>query len=137
MARWWLRAVAIWLAILLLAIGNGLLRESVLIPNLGRTAGLVASGLLLSALVALVALASIRWLRPATMREAWQQRLLWLVLTLVFEFGFGRWRGKPWSELLEAYTFSGGNIWPLVLLVIVVAPPIAWRLRGRRIPRSW
>jgi hypothetical protein len=38
---------------------------------------------------------------------------------------------KSWAELLQAYTFRDGNIWPLVLLVTVLAPVLAWRLRPR------
>jgi hypothetical protein len=56
---------------------------------------------------------------------------MWLVLTLAFEFAFGRLlQHKPWPELLEAYTLKGGNIWPVVLIIIVLAPFIAARLRG-------
>jgi len=32
--------------------------------------------------------------------------------------------------LLEAYTFKDGNIWPIVLLVTLVAPLLAVRLRA-------
>jgi hypothetical protein len=49
---------------------------------------------------------------------------------VAFEFTFGRLvQGKPWPQLLEAYTFKDGNIWPLVLLVTTLAPWIAARLR--------
>lgn len=29
--------------------------------------------------------------------------LVWLILTLMFEFGFGLYRGSSWSDLLGAY----------------------------------
>ena len=45
------RAVAIWVLILVLAMGNGLLRQTLLVPRLGAVAGLLASGLLLCALI--------------------------------------------------------------------------------------
>jgi hypothetical protein len=54
----------------------------------------------------------------------------WLVLTLVFEFSFGLLRGVLPTEILAAYTFKGGNIWPLVLLVTAAAPWLAAKLRG-------
>ena len=54
-----------------------------------------------------------------------------MVLTLVFEFTCGRsLQHKSWPELLKAYTFKGGNIWPVVLIIIVLAPFIAAKLRG-------
>lgn len=129
----WARAVAAWLAILGLAIANGALREMLLLPALGRTPALVASGVLLSAVILLVAFAGIRWLRPASARAAWQLGMLWLALTLVFEFSFGGLvQHKSWAEMLQAYAFRDGDIWPLVLLVTLVAPVLAWRVRLAR-----
>ena len=58
-----LKALVLWLAILALAIANGLLREKILIPSLGSTTGLVSSGILLSAGVLLVAWAGAPWSR--------------------------------------------------------------------------
>jgi hypothetical protein len=58
---------------------------------------------------------------------------VWLVLTVAFEFVFGRLvMGKSWSALLGAYTFEGGNLWPLVLAVVLLAPPLAAHVIGRR-----
>jgi hypothetical protein len=54
----------------------------------------------------------------------------WLVATLIFEFSFGLLSGKTLGEILAAYTFKGGNVWPLVLLVVALAPWIAGKLRG-------
>lgn len=125
-----LKALALWLAILLLAIANGALREAVLLPALGSTAGLVASGTLLCLLIFLVALVSVRWLGAASSRQAWFVGWFWLVLTIAFEFGFGALvQHKPWPEMLAAYSFEGGNIWPLVLGVTLVAPASARALR--------
>lgn len=131
-ARTWTRAVLVWALILACAILNGGLRESVLVPALGRSAGLVASGLLLSAIVAAVAFASIRWMGATRRSTAWGIGSLWLLATLAFEFGFGAGvQHKSAAELLQAYTFRDGNLWPLVLAVVFVAPATAWHLRGR------
>lgn len=129
----WTRAVLAWLAILVLAVLNGAAREALLAPILGRTPALVASGLLLSALILLVAFAAIGWLQPVSVGAAWELGLLWLLLTLLFEFAFGAFvQHKSWPEMLQAYTFRDGNIWPLVLLVTMLAPVLAWRLRLAR-----
>lgn len=125
-----LKALMVWIAVLVLAIVNGALREGVLVPKLGTTPGLVLSGLLLSALIIAVAYVALPWLDARRVAELVGVGLGWLVLTLVFEFSFGMWQGKSWPVLLEAYTFKGGNIWPLVLVVTALAPYIAARLRG-------
>ena len=131
----WLKAVLLWLAILVLAMLNGLLREAVLIPRLGRFEALVASGLLLSLLILLVAVIGAPWYgTPGP--NPWTIGALWLALTLSFEFGFGRLvQQRPWPELLAPYTFRGGNLWPLVLAVTAAAPRLAaWARRTGREP---
>lgn len=124
------KSLMIWCGILVLAIVNGVLRESVLVPLLGVTAALVLSGVLLSALILGVAYLSLPWLKIRRPLELWLVGLGWLALTLVFEFSFGLWQGKSWPELLNAHTFEGGNLWVVVLAVTALAPRLAARLRG-------
>jgi hypothetical protein len=124
------KAFALWLAVLCCAVLNGLLREAILIPALGKTAGLLFSGLLLSALILVVTYLTVPWLRPVRLQQLVGIGLGWVALTLLFELAFGLFQGKTWPNLLEAYTFKGGNVWPLVLLATGAAPYIAGRLRG-------
>jgi hypothetical protein len=127
----WLKALTLWLAILLLAIINGTLREKALIPALGQGPGLVASGAILSACIFLVAWAGAPWYGAVPSQRWLLIGGFWLLLTLVFEFSFGRLaEHKTWAELMEAYTFKGGNIWPLVLLATFIAPWLAAKVRG-------
>jgi hypothetical protein len=114
----------------MLAVFNGALRETVLIPRLGTTAGLVLSGLLLSVLILAVACLSLPWLGARCFVELIGIGLGWLTLTLVFEFSLGLWQGKSWQVMFEAYTFQGGNIWTIVLVVTALAPYLAAKLRG-------
>ena len=125
------KAIVIWFVILVLAIVNGTLREAVLIPALGNAPGLILSGALLSAVILAVAYISLPWFGPARAEIYIALGLSWLCLTVGFEFTFGHTiQGKPWSVLLDAYTFKGGNIWPVVLLVVATAPFIAAKARG-------
>lgn len=125
-----IRAFAAWLIILLLAVLNGALREGMLIPRLGARAGLVMSGLLLSGLVLATTWLLLPWIGARTQSQQLALGLGWLVLTLAFEFSFGLLRGRPLSEILSAYTFKGGNLWIVVLLVTAASPWLAARLRG-------
>lgn len=125
-----LKALIVWAGILVLAVANGALREGVLVPKLGTPLGLVLSGLLLSLLILVVAYLSLPWLETRRPMHLLCIGLGWLALTLIFEFTFGLWQGKAWPVLLEAYTFKGGNIWPIVLGVVAVAPYVAAKLRG-------
>lgn len=125
-----LKTLAVWLAILLLANLNGLLREFALAPALGPAGARLASGLLLCAIIFLAACLAAPWLGRAGAAQWWGTGALWLGLTLAFEFGIGYAQHQDLSKLLEAYTFQGGNIWPLVLLAALVSPWLAARARG-------
>ena len=127
-----IKSLVAWLIILGLAVLNGALRETVLIPFLGKTSGLALSGILLSLLVALVSYAFVRLSHGVTILQGLSVGASWLCLTLVFECSFGRYvQHKSWTELLDAYTFKDGNIWPVVLLVTLLAPSAAVLLQER------
>jgi hypothetical protein len=120
------KSLLAWLAILCLAVANGALREAVLIPALGKAGGLVASGVLLCILIVVVAGIFVRLVPGVGVSNAVRIGVLWLCLTVVFELGLGRLvQRKSWNELLAAYTFEDGNIWPVVLLATLLAPLLA------------
>lgn len=125
------KAFAVWLGILVLAIINGTLREAILIPALGKPSGLMLSGVLLSGFILAVAYFALPWFGRMAAAGYAVIGIGWLGLTLAFELTFGRIiQGKPWPQLLEAYMFRDGNIWPVVLLVVAVAPYVAAKIRG-------
>jgi hypothetical protein len=125
-----LRALLIWFGLLALAVANGGFRETVLIPRLGPEVGRVASTIMLCAAVFIATYLTVRWIHPLNRRDAFLIGFAWLALTLVFEFGFGRVRGKPWTELLADYNVLKGRIWVLVLVTTAMAPFLAARARG-------
>lgn len=125
-----LRALLVWLLLVLVAIANGVLREAAFTPRWGAAAAHVASSLLLATLIFAVAWLTIGWIAPATARQALWVGGAWLLLTVGFEFGFGRWRGKGWDVLLADYDVTRGRIWLLVLVTTALAPWLAGRLRG-------
>jgi hypothetical protein len=124
------RALAIWIVLLLCAIGNGAFREAVLTPRLGAVVAHVLSTLMLSAIVILLAIASVAWIGPRSGGDAILIGLLWLVLVLTFEFLAGHYLfGNPWERLLADYNVLEGRIWPLVLVATFFAPLIAYGVR--------
>ena len=126
-----LKALALWLAILAFAMLNGAVREGLLIPALGSFGAFIASGALLSACIFAVAWLAAPWYGRLSSTHWLLIGLFWLALTLVFESGFGRLvQGKSWSDLWGAYALTGGNIWPLVLVVVLLSPWLAARSRG-------
>ena len=55
--------------------------------------------------------------------------VMWLALTLIFEFTmvlvFMR---KPLSEALQSYNIFQGELWPLVLIFILIIPAVFYKL---------
>jgi hypothetical protein len=122
---WW-RTTGLWLLILACAVLNGALREGLLRPGLGGAIALPLSGLLLMLCILALTFWLLPHLGPLRPAQGWAIGLYWLVLTLTFEFGLGHFvQGRSMAELLAAYTFAAGNLWPLVLLATLLAPPSA------------
>ncbi len=127
------RAILIWLALLAVAIANGGLRETVLVPWLGRALAQAASTLMLSGLIAVIAWFAVPWIAPRGVEEAWAVGVGWVALTLAFEFLGGHFLfGKSWTELTVDYNLLAGRIWVLVLVVTLLAPVIAFT-KGTRV----
>jgi hypothetical protein len=86
--------------------------------------------LILCGLIALLSWTTIGWIHPTTAGQAGAVGVLWLALTLAFEFGFGHFvEHQTWTELLADYDVFGGRIWVLVLLTTTTAPYFAARAR--------
>ena len=120
------RGVVIWLGLLLLAIVNGGIREAVMITRIGESAGHAVSSVTLSAAILIVSWFAVDWIGPASRSEAWRVGILWLALTLSFEFIVGHYVfGNSWERLLADYNVLQGRLWVLVLIATVCAPVIA------------
>jgi hypothetical protein len=125
------RALAVWLGILLLANLNGAVRELWLIPAMGQIPGRALSTVVLSVLVFLITWLTVGWIRPVSTGDAMLIGVVWLLLTLGFEFLVGHYVfHKPWAELTEDYNVARGRIWPLVLVVVLFAPLWTARIKG-------
>jgi hypothetical protein len=126
-----LRSLLAWLCLMVIAIGNGALREVLLVPRLGAGAAHVVSTVLLALMIVTVALVAIPWLAPASVAQALVIGSVWLGLTLAFEFGFGHWvADKPWRELFQDYNLLAGRVWAFIPFVTAVAPAFAAKVRG-------
>lgn len=125
----WLKAFAVWAAILAVAVLNGALRDFAVSPLLGAFAGRLASGVVLCACIVLAAWLAIPWFGAQSVARYWAVGTFWLLATLAFETGISMAQGRDFRELFQAYTFESGNIWPLILVTTLVAPWLAARVR--------
>lgn len=72
----------------------------------------------------------IRLWPPVSSSQAGSIGLIWVALTVTFEFGMGGFiMHRPWTHLLHDYNLAAGRVWPLLLVWIGLAPFIFYRLR--------
>jgi hypothetical protein len=119
-----------WVPMVPIAIANGAVREAWYGKRVAElrahqisTASCI---LLLGAYIWVV----IRLWPPESVEMAIAVGLMWLVLTVAFEFLFGRYVARhSWSRLLRDYNVLAGRIWLLVLIWVAIAPYLFVRLQ--------
>ncbi|MEZ5570247.1 MAG: hypothetical protein R3E54_18240 [Halioglobus sp.] len=125
-----LRAAIVWFGIACLAVCNGLLRDSLLVPALGERTALSVSGLLLSGIVFGVTWLAFRFLGARLSRRAYLMiGAQWVCMTLLLDSALGGLRGQTWREFLQVFDVSAGNLFVLVLLASLLAPLTVARIK--------
>jgi hypothetical protein len=125
------KATIVWLMFAVIAIMAGAMRVTLLVPWLGEQTAHVVGTIFGSALIFSACLATIHWLRLESNREAWMVGILWLLVTVCFEFLFGHYvMNHTWTKLLADYDIFRGRIWILVLFLQLVSPALASKIRG-------
>ena len=118
-----------WLLMPIIGIINGLIRQYGYSNDLGELRAHQVStvtGIILFGLY--VWILSLRWKIQSSV-EAIIVGIIWLTLTVAFEFLFGHYVIKhPWSRLLHDYNVCEGRLWLLVLLWITIAPYVFYKL---------
>lgn len=127
------RAAVVWLLLLLIAVGAGALRTTLLAPRLGEQKAHIVGTLVVVAIFSGVIWFAAGWLSPARDRAALLGiGVTWLAATVVFEFGFGHYvMGHSWDRLLADYNLFAGRLWLLVLLTILLMPAVAGEVQRR------
>ena len=126
----YVKAAFFWLGFLAVAISLGIGRDKILIPVLGPL-----SGRALETLMVCVGIFGLIWLYVRKLKGAHPNLLLrlgifWTVLTIAFECLFGRYGlGLSWELILADYNVFQGRLWPLVLLITLIGPLLAGKMR--------
>lgn len=113
---------------LIIAVVNGAARDLWYKKNTGELLGHQISTISLIILFGFYIYLVIDKLPPDTEKQAMFIGLLWLILTLIFEFGFGLIRGNSWQKLLSDYNIFKGHIWILILIWTTIAPYLFFKL---------
>ena len=121
-----------WLPLVVIGILNGILRQVGYSKYVGElTAHQISTltGIILMGLY-------IWWLtgiwRIGSAGQAVAIGLIWLGMTVIFEFLFGHYvMGHPWKKLFHDYNLFEGRVWVLVLIWTTVAPLVFYKLRSK------
>ena len=97
-----------------------------------RSSGLAPLSVLTGSIIILaIALAFVRWIGAHRTTDLLLVGFLWLVLTLAFEILFGRFVvGASWERLAADYNVLEGGLLPFGMLVLLLSPLIAGKVRG-------
>jgi ABC-type transport system involved in multi-copper enzyme maturation permease subunit len=126
-----LKGTGIWFVIVIAAILNGTFREKVLVPVIGAEMALPLSGILLAVLVFLVAFMLVSSIGSSETKVYIFLGLLWVILTLSFEFLFGHFiAGRSWHEIMQVFNVKKGDLFIVVLAITGVSPWLAAKARG-------
>ncbi|WP_232700735.1 hypothetical protein [Halobacterium wangiae] len=115
--------LGVWVLMAVLAVANGVFRETVIIPRIGEYPGHVLSTLVL--VTAILAVAGAYFTTTGTTYTDTELLLVgvgWTLLTVGFEFLVGAAEGTPVSVTLGQYDVFAGQVWILVPLTLLVAP---------------
>lgn len=119
----WRRMFGVWALLVPFMIANGVFRELVLVTAFGDRFANVLSAAMGIAIVLLVTRLFLRRAAEMSVRSLARISIVWLGLTVAFEFLFGHYvDGLTWSELAANYAFWRGRLWPLVLASLAAAP---------------
>lgn len=125
-----LKWVLAWLPMVVIAIANGALRDLGYGPSVGALRAHQISTFTALVLFAGYIWFAVRRLRPSSMLHAVAGGVIWLAMTVSFEFLFGHYiAGASWSQLAANYNLLAGHWWPLILVWVCVAPPLFYRLQ--------
>ena len=127
----YLKSFLVWLCFIPAAILNGGFREYVLIKYLDTALATAISGILLCILILLITWLLLPRLVALNSKESYITGIIWMILTILFEFTSGIGTGVPMKELIAAYNPLSGNLWILVVLTTMFAPTIISRINKR------
>lgn len=115
-----------WFPMLVLAVANGALRDLVYKKNVGELAAHQISTFTLLLLFGIYIYIITRKFPPHSQSQAIAIGIFWMCLTLLFEFGFGWYRGNSWHKLFTDYNILKGRIWVLIPIALATGPYILY-----------
>lgn len=126
-----LRTFLFWIPMVFIAILNGIIRNSVYQKYTGDLTAHQISTITAIILFGFYIWLIVPYLKLQSANEAIVVGLIWLGLTVAFEFMFGHFGvGHPWSKLFADYKIWEGRLWILVLVWTAIGPFVIFKLKS-------
>lgn len=117
-----------WFALAVVAIFNGVIREYTYGKLVSQLAAHQISTFTAIFLCGLFVMFMHRMWPIESSHQAWIIGGVWLVMTVIFEFGFGHFVvGHSWGKLFADYNLLTGHIWVLFLLWVLLVPNVVYK----------
>ena len=128
----YLYSFAVWVILVFLAMINGISR-GLYAPYTGELLAHQISSVIFSAVIFTMTYIFLKYSGVSgTSVQFIYVGLMWVLLTVSFEFLFGHFvAGHTWEHLLNDYNIFKGRIWLLVLIVTAISPWFANRILTR------
>lgn len=123
-----LKYILCWIPMVFIAVLNGAARDLWYKKYMTELTAHQLSTFSLIVLLGIYCYFVVKSFPPSSEKQALLIGMIWTVLTLAFEFGFGIIRGSSWKQLLQAYNFTEGQIWILIPIWVTVAPLLAYKI---------
>ena len=125
------KAVVVWVLIAIAEVVHGILRVRFLNRRVGDRRARQIAVFTGSGLILIIAWALVPWINPGTVGQCYWIGLLWFVLMMVFEIGFGRFVFRAsWKRLLSDFDFRQGGLLSIGMGILFFAPLIAAKIHG-------
>ncbi len=125
-----IKYIIAWIPMIVIAITNGALRELVYGKFTTEIRAHQISTLLGCMFFGLYIYGVMRFWKPESASVALRIGLVWVALTICFEFIFGHYvAGHSWRRLLQDYSIFTGRVWILALIWLAFAPYVFFRLQ--------
>ena len=125
----YLKSLGIWFILAVSAIVVATFRIGVLLPPFGEQTAHQLGTILYLIVQFLIIYFFIKKMKIKETKTLLRIGILWVVITIIFEFVFGHYvMGHPWQKLFADYNLLNGRLWVLVLLNNLAAPLISGRM---------
>lgn len=125
------RYFLLWLPMIALAFANAAIRQLLFIKYFTELRAHQLSTITLMSFCSVYVWLIYSFLNIQKSGQAFRIGLVWMILTIAFEFSLGRLTNHSWTEMLQQYNLLTGHIWPLFLLWLLFLPLFFYAVKNK------